>query len=97
MYGCRGIAQERLGGALLGEQPRVHDRDPVGQARDDRQVVGDVDGGGASAIDHLAKELEHARLGHHVEAGRRLVEHDHRGRQSTARAMQTRWTCPPDS
>ncbi len=69
---------DRLRGAFLDDAPRVHDCDAVGDRRDDREVVRDVDqGDGALAL--KAPELrQDARLRDDVETRGRLVEHHER-------------------
>ena len=49
------------------------------------------------AAAQVADRLEHARLRRDVEAGRRLVAHDHRGRRANAIAIATRCCWPPES
>ncbi len=55
----------------------VQDRHAIGEIGDHREVVADVQRGDAVRAAELAHGAEHVRLRRHVEAGRRLVEHDH--------------------
>jgi hypothetical protein len=63
---------------LFDDATGVHDRDPVGDLGDDRQVVGHVHHCEPSLAPQPVDLLEHPRLRHDVEPGRRLVEHDER-------------------
>ena len=68
--------REQLGRrAFLDHPARVHHRDAVGDRRDDGQVVGDVDDAEPALCAEAVDLVEDARLGHHVEARRRLVHH----------------------
>ena len=62
---------------LLDDATGVHHGDAVGEVGDDGEVVGDVEGGDAVGAAQLADSGQHVGLRAHVEAGRRLVEHDH--------------------
>ena len=77
VYGCRGALKMRSRGAALDDPPGVHDRDAVGELGDDREVVAHVQRRDLVAAAQVADGLEHARLRRDVEAGRRLVAHDH--------------------
>ena len=48
----------------------------VGDLRDNRQIMRDIDGGGAFFLDHLLESFQHLNLGGHVERGRRLVKNE---------------------
>ncbi len=72
----RGRREQLVRGAELDDPPGVHHRDALGQRAHDRQVVADVERGDAVRSGQLAHGAEHVRLRRHVEAGRRLVEHD---------------------
>ena len=45
----------------------------------------------------VGEQVEDLRLDRHVECADRLVEHEHSGSRASARAMPTRWRCPPES
>ena len=75
--GMRGCPEKLVRRPALDDTPGVHDRDTVGDERDDGEVVADVERGDAVRLAELAYRLEHVRLGRHVEPGRRLVEDDH--------------------
>ncbi len=63
--------------ADLDDAARIHHRDAIGQRGDDGEIVADVQRRDAVRAAEHAHRLEHVRLRRHVEAGRRLVEHDH--------------------
>ncbi len=54
-------------------RPRVHDGGALADIRERRQVVSDEDHGEPELTLEPLEELEHLRLHHHVERGRRLV------------------------
>ena len=66
--------------------------DAMRDLRHDREIMGDVETGGAEFADEIAQEREHLDLRRHVERGGRLVEHDHVGaathRHGRHRALQ---------
>ena len=66
--------REHLADAGRLDQPaRVHDRDPIGQAGHDAEVVGDEHDGRAGALLDAAQHLEHLGLHGDVERRGRLV------------------------
>jgi hypothetical protein len=71
-----GRREHPLARPALDDAPGVHHRDAVGELGHDREVVADVERRDLVAAAQVADRLEHARLGRHVEAGRRLVAHD---------------------
>ena len=75
----RGLAEHRVPRAELDDLPRVHDGDPVGDVGHDGQVVGDVERRDLVAAAQLAHGLQHHALGGDVQAGGRLVQHQHLG------------------
>ena len=70
--------------------PEHHDA--IGDLRDDREVVGDIQRGGAVLADQFAERRQAFDLRRHVQRGRRLVEHDDIGprdhRHRRHRALQ---------
>ena len=74
-----------LGRSLLHDQARVHDRDPIGDLDEDREVVGDEEHREAELVLEALQQPQHLRLHHHVQRGRRLVR-DHQ-RWLAARAI----------
>ena len=60
----------------LDDAAGVHDGDPVGDAGDDAEVVGDEEEGRAALVPGRVEYLEHLRLDGHVEGGGRLVGDD---------------------
>ena len=64
-------------GRVLDDAAGVHDDDAVGHARDDREVVRDVDHGHALLAAQAVELEQDAILREHVEPGRGLVEHGH--------------------
>jgi hypothetical protein len=68
--------EQLVGGSSLDEPPRIHHQDAHRQVRHDGQVVRDVQRSDAVHAAQLADGPQHLRLRPHIEAGRRLVEHD---------------------
>ena len=64
------------GGADLHQLPRVHDRDPVGELQQQRQVVRDEQDREVEALFQLEDLAEDLALHDDVERGRRLVHDD---------------------
>ena len=60
-------------GPFLDDPARVHDREPPADAGERREVVGDEHHRQPEVPLQLLEQLEHLRLHHHVERGRRLV------------------------
>ena len=77
--GVRGLAEDRVPRAQLDDLAGVHHGDPVGDVGDHGQVVGDVERRDPVAAAQLAHGLQHHALGGDVQAGGRLVEHQHLG------------------
>ena len=75
--GMCGGHEELLRRAELDDPAGVHHRHARCQRPDDGQVVAHVERGRAVERRQLAHRPEHVRLRRHVEAGGRLVEHDH--------------------
>src|SRR3954447_9174346 len=75
--GVARVREHPLAWAGLDDAPGVHHRDAVGELGDHGEVVADVERRDLMAAAQVAHGLEHARLRRHVEAGRRLVAHDH--------------------
>ena len=73
------IGPHRLGVADLHDPAQIHDRDPVGDLADDRQVVGDQDQAEVGVVGQLAKQVGDLRLGRGVQGADRLVS-DQAGR-----------------
>ena len=76
VYGCCGVSKTSRGGALLDDPARVHDREPVGDLDEHREVVRDEQHREAELALEALQQLEHLRLDHHVEGGGRLVGDD---------------------
>ena len=77
-----GVAVQRrvehlVGGANFHDVTAQHHDHTVDQLRHHGQVVGDVEGGNAVALCHLADGLQHVRLGGDVETGGGFVENEH--------------------
>ena len=77
--GVRRVGEDRVLGAELDDLAGVHHRDAVGDVGDHREVVGDVERADAVGAAQLGHGVEHHLLGGDVEAGGRLVEHQHLG------------------
>ena len=73
VYGCCGIAEHLLAGALLDQPAVVEHRDPVGEQVDDGEVVADEQRREAEPGLQLGEQLEHPRLHRDVQRGGRLV------------------------
>ncbi len=86
----RGALEERVRRPVLDDPAGVHHEHAVGQAGDGREVVADVDGRRVVAAAERAHRREHVGLRRHVEARRRLVEHDQRRVAAGTRSRGTR-------
>ena len=71
------LVEDLVGVALLHDLAAVEHDDAVGHLRDHREIVGDVEGGGARLPDHVLERGQHLDLGGDVDRGGRLVEHQH--------------------
>ena len=60
--GVAGVGEEFFYRRLLDDAPGVHDEDDVAVLRDDAEVVGDEEGGGAELHAQLAQQGEHLVL-----------------------------------
>ena len=69
---------ELRGRGPLADEAGVHDRDAIGHRGDGGQIVGHVDERDVELALQAAHLLEDPRLGHHVEPGGGLVEHQQR-------------------
>jgi hypothetical protein len=65
--------EDRRGGGELDDPAEVHDRDPVGDVPDDRQLVSDEDHGKTEARDEVVEQIEDLCLDRHVERAHWLV------------------------
>ena len=77
VYGCARRGEQFAGGRRLDDASRVHDRDAVGDARHDADVVRDQHDG-ESAVARPAQHVDHLRLHGDVECRGRLVRHQQR-------------------
>ena len=73
-----GVVEQLRGGALLDDPPGVHHRNLISKVGNHREVVRDIERGDLVRMAQLANGGQHVRLSADVEAGGRLVEHDHR-------------------
>ena len=73
----RRLLADRLGRALLDDEPEVHDRDLVRHLPDHRQVVRDEQIGDVPFALQVAQQIEDAGLDAHVQRGDRLVQNQH--------------------
>ena len=71
--------EELIGAGLLDDPPGIHDRDAVGDAGHDGQVVRDVDEGNLCLLAKPSDLREDPALRQNVEPGRRLVESNENG------------------
>ena len=91
-----GVREDLAYRSLLDHAACIHDGDVVGEIGDDREVVRDVQRGDAVLTGERANGGKHVLLSRHVEASRRLVEHDDRRaageghRESDALLLTTR-------
>jgi hypothetical protein len=67
------LGEDLAGVALLGDPPRVHDRNPVACLGDDSEVVGDQQQTGIEVGAQVGEDPEDLCLDDHVEGRRRLV------------------------
>ena len=74
--GMQGPPQNIGGCTLLHDPTRVHHRDAIGKARDDCEIVGDVDHRKPPVCTKPTELVEDPRLGHDVEPCSGLVEDD---------------------
>ena len=88
--------QERGSGALLDDSAGVHDGDAVGDRPDHREVMRHVHNRDAALAAKTVDLLQDVGLCDHVEPGRRLVEDDDSGSQTSALAIATRCCWPPE-
>ena len=68
-----GATQDLVPGALLDDSTPVHDRDPVREHVDDREVVTDEQARELQALLQLLQQVEESGLHRDVERARRLV------------------------
>jgi hypothetical protein len=73
----RRLLADRLGRALLDDEPEVHDRDLVRHLPDHRQVMRDEQIGDVPFALQVAQQIEDAGLDAHVQRGDRLVQNQH--------------------
>lgn len=59
--------------------------------------MGDQEQAQAEARAQRGEEIEDFELGCRVECRDRLIENEQLGPSASARAIATRWRCPPDS
>ena len=74
-----GPGEQLRRGRLLDDVARVHDRDPIRELDEQRQVVGDEEHGEAHLPLQLLELLQDLALNDHVERCRRLVEQEQLG------------------
>ena len=79
---------DRLAVADLDDAAEVHDRDPVGDLADHREVVRDEDVGQVEVRLQVAQQVQHLRLDRDVERRDRLVADDQLGLRARARARR---------
>ena len=81
---CFGVRVLRIGEQLIGHRDlddpaQVHDRDPVADVLDHRQVVGDEQVGQPELLLQLFQQVEHLRLDGHVQRGDGFIANDQLG------------------
>ena len=74
--GVLGLVDDGLDRSCFFDLAIVENDDMVGDLRDNRQIMCDIDGGGTFFLDHLLEGFQHLNLGGHVERGRRLVKNE---------------------
>ena len=97
VWGFDGAGAELFCRQLLDHRAMLHDEQPFAEMRDHRQVMADEDVGEPVLGAQRFEQVQDLRLHRCVERRGRLVEQDDRGRRISARAMATRWRCPPES
>ena len=70
--------EDVLGRSLLDDLARVHDREPVRDLDEHREIVGDEEHREPEVVLERFQQSEDLRLDHHVERGGRLVGDDQR-------------------
>jgi len=90
----RNGAQEGLGVRMLGrvidghpignlhDLAQVHDRHPIREVSNHRQIMGDENVGQAESLLQILKQVDDLRLNRHIEGGHRLITHNHAGIES---------------
>ena len=74
MYGWIGFEDELVAGRYLHQLAEVHDRDPIGDVADHREVMCDEYVGQPELVLELLEQVDHLRLDRDVERRHRLVE-----------------------
>ncbi len=77
VYGCAALVNSSSTGRGLHDPAEVHDRDPVGDVPDHRQVVRDEQVGQAELLLQVLQQVDDAGLDRHVQRRHRLVEDQH--------------------
>ena len=70
------LGEELRGRRDLDHTAGIHDADPVGDLRQQAEIVGDIEHRHAKPRAQIDQQRDDLLLRRHVEAGRRLVEHD---------------------
>ena len=96
VYGCSGPSCSARC-AVLDDPPGVHHRRAVADRRGEVEVVGDEQHRHAALAAQVVEDRHHLRLGGHVERGGRLVGEQQARLVSSAAAIITRCSMPPDS
>jgi hypothetical protein len=81
----------------LDEPAILHDGHALAQMRHAREIMADQDGGEAMGAAQPVQQIEDLGLDRDVERRGRLVEERMPGERMRARAIATRWRCPPES
>jgi hypothetical protein len=97
VYGCFGLAVNRLPGADLDDLAEIHHRHAVRHVEDHVEIVRDEEVGEAEARREIHQEVQHLGLDRDVEGRDRLVGHDEARLERQRGAIPMRWRWPPDS
>ena len=95
--GVRGPIEDERARPLLHDPTKVHDRDPIADVTNHREVVADEKVAQALRALELGEQVQDLALDGDVETRGRLVGDDEAGSSARARATPTRRACPPES
>ena len=97
VYGCRGSREQRVGRRGLDDLAGVHDRDPVGELDQQRQVVRDEEHREAELALQvwICWRISRCTTTSSAVVGSSMITSS--GLSASAIAMITRWRMPPES
>ena len=96
--GMLGIGEQLVGRRVLDDAPEIHDGHLDRDVPHHRQIMGDEQIGQAQLLLQVLQQVDDLALDGDIERRYRLVaDDDVAGSTASARAMPTRWRCPPDN